>query len=207
MSKWYLIRHGETAWNATGRMQGHTDTPLSSLGRRQAHRLAMRLALADITAAFSSDLGRATETMRIVLQGRPVQGTCMEALREALQGAWEGLTYGEAQSKYPDEYARLLQRDLSVAAPAGESALDIMRRIKTAVGTIHGQNSGGGDLLIVGHSGGLRAIAVSVLGLPAASFWSLRVEPGSLSILAVEGESAALELWNDVSHLADLDGD
>ena len=207
MAKWYLVRHGETTWNATGRIQGHADMPLSTLGQRQAHRLAIRLALVDVSAAFSSDLVRATETARIVLQGRPVPTTIMEGLREASHGIWEGLGYDDAQSKYPEQYGRLLQRDLSVAAPAGESALDVMGRTKTAVEMILGQSPSRGNLLIVGHSGGLRAIAVSLLGLPPAAFWSLKLEPASLSIFAVDGDNVALELWNDVSHLADLDGD
>ena len=66
MTTLLLVRHGETDWNAEGRLQGHTDRPLSDFGRRQAHELAEELDGEELEAIYSSDLARARETAEIV---------------------------------------------------------------------------------------------------------------------------------------------
>ncbi len=66
MTTLLLVRHGETDWNAEGRLQGHTDRPLSDYGRRQARRLGEELEGEGLEAIYSSDLARAHETAEIV---------------------------------------------------------------------------------------------------------------------------------------------
>ena len=72
MGRFLIVRHGETVWNAEGRIQGHSDTKLSDHGVLQAQAVARRLADATIDAAYSSDLARASETANIILTGRDV---------------------------------------------------------------------------------------------------------------------------------------
>jgi 2,3-bisphosphoglycerate-dependent phosphoglycerate mutase len=69
MTTLLLVRHGETDWNASGRLQGHTDQVLNDLGRRQAVELADRLANDGVAALYASDLARARETAEILGRG------------------------------------------------------------------------------------------------------------------------------------------
>jgi broad specificity phosphatase PhoE len=87
-----LVRHGETDWNAEGRLQGHTDRPLSDLGRRQARQLAGELASEELDAIYSSDLARARETAEIVGERLGLPVVLDPDLREKDWGTWEGLT-------------------------------------------------------------------------------------------------------------------
>src|SRR6476659_10216608 len=91
MATLILVRHGETDWNAAGRLQGHTDRPLNDYGRTQAKRLAEQLAGDGIAAIYASDLSRARETAESL--GLPV--LVDPDLREKNWGSWEGLTSDE----------------------------------------------------------------------------------------------------------------
>src|SRR3954452_24611267 len=90
-----LVRHGETDWNAEGRLQGHTDRPLNEYGRRQAKELAARLAGGHVDAIYASDLSRARETAEIVGERLGLTVVIDPDLRETNWGTWEGLTGDE----------------------------------------------------------------------------------------------------------------
>src|SRR5436190_1312043 len=92
MTTLLLVRHGETDWNAAGRLQGHTDRPLNEYGRRQAKELADRLAGEGADAIYASDLSRAKETAEIVGERLGLTVVIDADLREKNWGSWEGLT-------------------------------------------------------------------------------------------------------------------
>ena len=97
------IRHGETAWNVEGRIQGQLDVPLNDTGRWQVHRLALAVADEGISAVYSSDLLRALETAQAVARGcdRPI--TTDVGLRERGFGIFEGLSYDEINRRWPEQ--------------------------------------------------------------------------------------------------------
>jgi 2,3-bisphosphoglycerate-dependent phosphoglycerate mutase len=103
-----LVRHGQTAWNAERRFQGHADVTLSEAGRAEARALAKRLRDEPVTALYSSPLRRALETAEIVASvvGVPVRSD--ERLREIDVGSWQGLTRDDVETRFPDGYRRWL---------------------------------------------------------------------------------------------------
>lgn len=206
MGRWYLVRHGKTAWNAEGRIQGQSDTPLSKLGAEQARRLAARLASVDFAAAYSSDLSRALETATIALQGRAIPIVPVPELREISYGLWEGLTSTEAGRRFAAEYAEMMRMSTGSAMPGGESPAQVIertRRVRDRLLAAHGHD---GDLLIVGHSGSIKGLLVALLDLPVEAFWRFRLLPSSISIVGVHNPGATLDGWNDTAHLEGLDG-
>src|ERR1039458_9457952 len=121
MALFYFIRHGETEWNAAGRLCGRTDVPLSDAGRRQAQLLALRLKPIPFAALYSSPLRRALETASILGHAIEREPVADFRLVELSYGAWEGRTYEESKRANPDVY-RAWERDPgSVAPPEGES--------------------------------------------------------------------------------------
>jgi 2,3-bisphosphoglycerate-dependent phosphoglycerate mutase len=144
-----LVRHGETDWNADGRLQGHTDRPLSDFGRRQARRLAEELEGEELQAIYSSDLARARETAEIVGErlGLPVE--LDPDLREKDWGNWEGLT--------------AVERDR--VEFVGESTGAHQERTLRALRLIAERHPGDGRVLVVTHGGSMRRVQAAALGL------------------------------------------
>src|SRR5581483_1732760 len=101
----YVARHGETDWNAAGRLQGHTDIPLNETGRAQARALAAALRARALAGGVTSDLCRARETGEIVAVELAVPLAYADhELRERAFGKFEGLTRHECASQYPEQW-------------------------------------------------------------------------------------------------------
>jgi 2,3-bisphosphoglycerate-dependent phosphoglycerate mutase len=143
-----LVRHGETDWNAVGRLQGHTDRPLSDYGRRQARQLADALAAEELEAIYASDLARARETAEIVGERLGLPVVLDADLREKDWGTWEGLT--------PVERDRV--------EFLGESTEAHQKRILRALERI-AERHPRGRVLVVTHGGSMRRVQTAALGM------------------------------------------
>jgi len=143
-----LVRHGETDWNFDGRLQGHTDRPLSDFGRRQARQLADELADEELEAIYASDLARARETAEIVGERLGLATVLDPDLREKDWGTWEGLT--------------AVERDR--VEFVGESTEAHQERILRALRRI-AERHPGGRVVVVTHGGSMRRVQTAALGL------------------------------------------
>ncbi len=204
MSRWLLVRHGETEWNRDGKAQGHSDITLSERGRDQARALHRALRNIPIHAVATSDLTRAKETAKLVLGERDVPFHVTPDLREANYGEWEGLTSDEAKARDPDLHAKWLLWDPSFVAPGGESVDEIMIRVKRFLKT---QSDLAEDktLLVVSHGGTLRLLFIALMAMPIDTFRQFVLDNASLSIVDVWPQRGVLSLWNDTSHYQKTD--
>lgn len=177
----YLIRHGETDWNAEGRIQGARDIPLNDLGRVQAEEAARRLgrlaARVEDLDFVASPMGRARETMEILrgtLGLHPPVYRIDERLRELTFGDWEGWTWPEILAHDP---ARAHAREADkwgYAPPNGESYAMLAERVGPWFGEL------ARDTVAVAHGGVARALMVLSRAVPPreaalADIWQGRV--------------------------------
>jgi probable phosphoglycerate mutase len=158
-----LIRHGQSEGNAERRFGGHTATPLSLRGRKQAAALAEALKRDSITAIHSSDLARAVETARplATLTRLPIHTT--EAFRERSVGVMEGLTFEDAAQQHPDEYAALLRRDFEHVLAGGESYRQLLDRARNKLDEVIAANLGG-RIAVFSHTGTICILALHLMG-------------------------------------------
>lgn len=195
-----LLRHGETAWNAETRIQGQLDVALNERGRWQAARLAQALAGEPFDAVYSSDLSRAHATALALaqLQGLPVQTDA--ALRERGFGRFEGLTYAEIETRFPDEALRWRRREAGFG-PGGGEPLDTFYARSVAAVTRLAAAHPGQAIAVVAHGGVLDCLhrAAAGIALDAPRSWQL----GNAAInrlLFVEGRFVLIG-WDDRGHL------
>ena len=199
----YIVRHGETKWNAEGRIQGHTDVGLTERGREQARAVARRLAGIDFDAAYCSDMSRARDTALIILGERATQLQELPALREYNKGVFEGLTPEEYRRRHPDLYQASLVNDPDFAPPGGETIRQCQARLSRFVGLLRERHLDE-DVLVVGHGGSLRSGIVALLGLPLEANWKFVMQNCALSVVRVYPDNAVMHLYNDSSHLKEI---
>jgi probable phosphoglycerate mutase len=200
-----LIRHGETAWNAERRLQGHIDIALNAEGERQAAALAAALAGERFDAVIASDLQRAWQTAEAVAarHGLPVQRD--PALRERCYGGFEGLLYAEIEQRFPREFAAWQARDIDAHMPAGariaESFREFYRRAMEAV-LAWAEAHPGQTLALVAHGGVLECAYRAALGLPLDTRRDFVVMNASINRFTLSGGKLALLSWGETGHLA-----
>ena len=204
MGKLFIARHGETVWNREGRIQGHTDVDLSERGMEQARLLGRRLQDVAFDAAYASDLSRASNTAAVILEGRDTPFHPTPSLREYHKGAFEGMTEPELRVRYPSEYPGYIAKDLDYVPEGGESTRDVSARMTAIINEIKERHLDH-NVLVVGHGGSLRAAMMALLGMPMDANWRFVFGNCTLTIVDTYHDNAVLRLFNDGSHLAELD--
>jgi broad specificity phosphatase PhoE len=194
-----LIRHGQTAWNAEHRWQGHADVPLSEVGLGQAQALANRLRNSSVNALYSSDLRRAAQTAGVLGHAWGLPPVFDPAWRERDVGIFSGLTHGEILDRYPHAWAEMRSGRLN--PPEGEDHLIFHRRVTTAYDQVLA-NHVGQTVAVVSHGGAIATLVAHVLGLEPGNkrHFTLRGNTG-LTIIEVAEDGPLLTLLNDTCHL------
>ncbi len=199
----YLVRHGETVHNLEGRIQGHSDSPLTSLGVQQARAIGKRLAFEKFDAIYSSDLGRAVSTAKIIASHhkQPVQTT--DLIREGHFDKVQGMTHKEFEAKYPEDYRKWREDSINHRPPGAETLEHLISRCDEFLQMISRKHSDGERILAVVHGGSLRGLICAALGYGPAFFRCLHTANTSLSILELS-DRPAIQLLNDTCHLRNV---
>ena len=207
MTSVLLIRHGQSEGNAERRFGGHTPTPLSALGRRQAEATARALGRETITAIYSSDLLRAVETATPLARALNLELTQTSAFRERSVGHMEGLTFEEAAQKFPDEYAALLRRDFDHVLLGGESYRQLLDRAASELDRAIAGNHGG-TIAVFSHTGTICILALHLMGaLDAPALRPVWLATSNCGVARIQLRTdgfVRVTAINDTRHLASL---
>lgn len=202
-----LIRHGEAESNFTGRIGGHSSTPLTELGRRQARATAqaLREALAP-TVVISSDLVRARETAEPIGAALGLDIRLDPRLRERSLGIMDGLSFEEAAAAHPAEWQRLRERDPLACPPGGETVHQVFERVSQAIDDI-AHTFPGERVAVVSHGIAIYHAFAHICGLgsPAGGLKVFTlVDNCSISTFTFHRNHWLLSALNDRAHLRQL---
>ena len=203
-----LVRHGHTAWNSDGRLQGQLDIPLDEIGQAQAAAIAQRLARERPVAIYASDLSRTQQTARwiqnavaeTILPDPPPPLVLEPRLREMHFGEWQGMTFAEIQAAQPEALAAWQANRMTDAPPGGETLAQLVDRVQMVYHEILAAHPDG-TVMLVGHGGALQVLLCLALGLAPERFWQMQLDNTGLADLRIYPEGAILNLFNDTCHL------
>lgn len=198
-----FIRPGETDWNRDLRWQGWVAVPLNEHGRQQAERLANFVRNIGMSALYTSDLRRATETAAILVAKLGFAPVLDERLRERDIGKWQGLTPTEMANWYSEEYEKLLADPEHFRVPGGESRADVKDRILAAFNEVLKADKGE-TVGILSHTTAIH----SLLGEIIPGGFARKVEVSNTSVTTIKLSDDGI--WqlitaDDVMHLEGLE--
>ena len=181
MGKLVLVRHGQSQWNLENRFTGWVDVPITPLGEEEAHRAGRELKDVHFDIAFTSELLRAQQTLKIILEecGQPDLPTEKNAaLNERHYGDLQGLDKAETARKYGEAQVLLWRRSFDVKPPNGESLKDTAARtLPYFYSMILPAAASGKNVLVAAHGNSLRAIVMGLDDLTPEQI--LKVEIGT----------------------------
>lgn len=193
----YCVRHGESCYNAEGRLQGQADTPLSPLGLRQAETLAVTLRAYPITAVYSSPLPRAVQTAEPIARALGISVVHDPRLMEINVGIFQDVLHRDIPERFPAESAAWRSSDPDYRIPGGESRRDLMLRGRAVFESIRATEHD--QIAVVSHGGLFGAVFKSLLDVPANRN-PFTLYNASISQLAWVSEPKLVTL-NQVEHL------
>lgn len=212
-----IVRHGETEWNAVGRLQGSSDSPLTEKGVSQATLCGQRLRDQKFAAAYCSPLPRARRTAELMLEQleAPPQLEEADTLRERAFGFWEGMVWEDIERLYSDQLAQS-RSNADYAIPGGgesrnfnlENVLSFLKDVAERHPRSCRKDTPPDEeesVLCVTHSATATALIKEVLGLPQASRRSFEVRNLALNVLRFDGRNWKLATLGDVAHLEATD--
>jgi broad specificity phosphatase PhoE len=178
----YLVRHGETEWNAASRMQGRLDSPLTESGRAQMAVVGELLARLGVDAIVASPLGRVRSSLAILNEQLALPVRFDDRLQEWSAGEWSGELYSEIGGKWPEAWAAWQSDRIGYASPGGENFLDLRTRARAFLddGVV---TSAHPRVAIVAHGFLNRALSTVLLGLPPAEM--LGISQGNDTVIRI----------------------
>ena len=193
-----LVRHGQTAANAGGRLLGRADLPLTSLGRRQAAAVSSALSPLSVARVVTSPLLRCRETAEAL--ALPVPAEVDDRWIELDYGEYEGVPLGSVPAAV---WARW-RAEPEWAPAGGESLVNVARRVREACGELAGGDGTGRDVVVVSHVSPIKAAVAWAVGAGDDAPWRMFLDVAAISRIAVGPLGPSLRSFNETAHLAGL---
>jgi len=166
-TKLYLVRHGETVWNMEDKMQGVKDSPLTEKGIDHARKLGQTIKNLSmgINKIYSSDLGRAFDTAKLIGEVLGLDVHKDDKLRERNMGIFEGYSWDHVREHFPEEFAKTVSDDNDYRIPEGDTKAEYIEKVSSFL-DYAGKQHEGEKILAVTHRGFINFALRIILAIP-----------------------------------------
>ena len=203
MSKVYLVRHGQTAWNVGEIFRGRADIPLDETGKQEVHLAGEALKDETLHAIYSSPLSRSIETAENIAKFHDIPVTPFDAIIDISYGEWEGLENQEVKEKYPELHSLWHREPHKIKFPGGESLEEVRIRTMTGLEGLLLQHKDE-NFVLVAHRVPNKVICCALLGLDNSHFWRIQQDTASTNLFIYKDGQWIIAFLNDTSYLKSL---
>ncbi len=200
--KFFLVRHGETEWNRSGRFQGHTDISLNERGFSQAKETAKAAADWGHCAIYSSPLIRTVQVAEEIAKITPMPVSEKPGLKELSLGDLEGVTGEEMRNKWPEVFAVWRSNPEKTSMPNGETLVQLRDRAWRAILDIEQIHSADDSVVVISHNFAIRSIVGELLGVPLEYFHRMSLNLASVCTFDSDERGRRLTGYNSTGHLS-----
>lgn len=200
MTRFILIRHGQTRWNRLQRFRGRVDIDLDRTGVRQAEAAAGRVARWEVKAVYSSPLKRAMRTAGIIARGLGLPVQPLEGVNDMDFGEWQGLPVSEARKRHPELFELWRFSPQRLQLPGGESLEDVRGRVVATIDELAASHEDQ-TICVVSHRVVCKVLLCHLLGLDNSHFWQIAQDATAINVFEVWQGRLVVRLVNDTCHL------
>jgi len=206
MTRLYLVRHGQTAWNKQERFRGRADVPLDAVGLAEARALAQAYRETRFDALYASPLSRCQQTLEPLARILQLEVASVEGLADIDFGEWQGRPKTEIREQDAERYEQWMSSPEQVTFPNGESLAQVRQRALAAVGRIHSEQPDG-TVAACTHRVVCKVLVCGLLGVPDALFWRIRQDATCVNVFEINNHGVAtLVSLNDTHHAREVAG-
>jgi broad specificity phosphatase PhoE len=203
VSRVYLVRHGQTAWNVGEIFRGRADIPLDETGKQEAHLAGEALKDETLHAIYSSPLSRSMETAENIAKFHNIPATPFDAIIDISYGEWEGLENEVVKEKYPELYGLWQREPHKVKFPGGESLDEVRSRTMEGLEDLLVKHKNE-NFVLVAHRVPNKVICCALLGLDNSHFWRIQQDTASTNLFIFRDDQWIISFLNDTSYLKSL---
>ena len=203
MSKVYLVRHGQTAWNVGEIFRGRADIPLDDTGKQEVHLAGEALKDETLHAIYSSPLSRSMETAENIAKFHNIPVTPLDAIIDVSYGEWEGRENQEVKENYPELHDLWHHEPHKIKFPGGESLDEVRSRTMTALEELLAKHQNE-NFVLVAHRVPNKVICCALLGLDNSHFWRIQQDTASTNLFVYRDGQWIISFLNDTSYLKSL---
>ena len=194
----YLVRHGQTITNRARRYQSWSDSPLTSYGQRQVEAVARRLRRIPFTVLVTSPVERTRTILRYIAEQRPAATQLEDAgWAETHHGCWEGLTYQEVITRFPEQARERFAAGAHGKALGGESLIEVSTRVQTVWRKLVDRFPGE-RILVATHATPIQLILCRLFDLAPDQHWHWRIDLGSVTCIDIYNGGTIVRMVNEV---------
>lgn len=205
MAKFYLLRHGQTAWNKDERFRGRKDIPLSEQGGREAEAVADALEGEGVTRVLASPLKRSVETVTPLAMRLGLEVAPLEEVIDMNFGEWEGMAVKEVGETYPELFETWKHRPAEITFPGGESLAQVQARAMRGISRLAVEFPDE-VIAVCSHRVVCKLVMLGLLGVGPDRFWALRQDTACMNVFTYDPPQAIVFRVNDIHHLEKLGG-